>query len=122
MDVNKYILRNAKITLFVLKKANQIFNGKINKKNLGCWIFFTRNKQNCLQLRTFYLNLLTGNVELRIAAGEAVVVLYEAAYDHDEEEIVDLVEPLIPGLQVIFKIHVICKIIRNQCKKIRDSG
>ena len=56
------------------------------------------------ELYTFYLNLLTGNVELRIAAGEAVVVLYEAAYDHDEEEIVDLVEPLIPGLQVIFKI------------------
>ena len=76
----------------------------MNKKNLGCWIFFTRNKYNCLQLYTFYLNLLTGNVELRIAAGEAVVVLYEAAYDHDEEEIVDLVEPLIPGLQVTFKI------------------
>lgn len=49
-------------------------------------------------------NLLeAGNVELRIAAGEAVVVLYEAAYDHDEEEIVDLVEPLIPGLQELAK-------------------
>ena len=34
------------------------------------------------------------NVELRIATGEAVVVLYENAYDHDEDgahDIVDLV-------------------------------
>ena len=47
-------------------------------------------------------NLLeAGNVDLRIAAGEAVVVLYEAAYDHDEDAVIDLVETLIPGLQVI---------------------
>ena len=73
----------------------------------------------------YYLNFLTGNVELRIAAGEAVVVLYEAAYDHDEEEIVDLVEPLIPGLQVTFKIswiyciHVIYDIgMQNNSKLV----
>ena len=48
-------------------------------------------------------NLLeAGNVELRIAAGEAVVVLYEAAYDHDEDAVVEIVETLIPGLQVSF--------------------
>ena len=29
--------------------------------------------------------LEAGNVDLRIAAGEAVVVLYESAYDHDDE-------------------------------------
>ena len=51
-------------------------------------------------------NLLeAGNVELRIAAGEAVVVLYEAAYDHDEDAVLDLVEALIPGLQENIKLH-----------------
>jgi len=49
-------------------------------------------------------NLLeAGNVDLRIAAGEAVVVLYEAAYDHDEDAVIDLVETLIPGLQELAK-------------------
>ena len=35
--------------------------------------------------------LEAGNVDLRIAAGEAVVVLYESAYDHDEDATQELV-------------------------------
>ena len=31
------------------------------------------------------------NVDLRIAAGEAVVVLYESAYDHDDEASLEMV-------------------------------
>ena len=35
--------------------------------------------------------LEAANVDLRIAAGEAVVVLYESAYDHDDEASLEMV-------------------------------
>ena len=42
-------------------------------------------------------NLLeAANVDLRIATGEALAVLYESGYDHDEDTVTDLVEILIP--------------------------
>ena len=35
--------------------------------------------------------LEAANVDLRIAAGEALVVLYESAYDHDDEASLEMV-------------------------------
>ena len=54
-------------------------------------------------LELFEKLLEAGNVDLRIAAGEAVVVLYENAYNHDEESVNDLVDILIPRLQELAK-------------------
>lgn len=47
--------------------------------------------------------LEAGNVDLRIATGEALAVLYESGYDHDEDQANDLVEILIPRLQELSK-------------------
>lgn len=47
--------------------------------------------------------LEAANVDLRIAAGEAVVVLYESAYDHDDEASLEMVELIIPRLQELAK-------------------
>ena len=44
-----------------------------------------------------------GNVDTRIATGEAIVVLYESAYEHDEDAANDLVEIVIPRLQELSK-------------------
>lgn len=54
-------------------------------------------------LQLFEQLLEAGNVDLRIATGEAVVVLYETAIEHDEESTVELVEMLIPRLQELAK-------------------
>ena len=54
-------------------------------------------------LEVFENLLEAGNVDLRIATGEAVVVLYESAYDHDEDFANYLVENLIPRLQELAK-------------------
>ena len=43
------------------------------------------------------------NVDLRIATGEAVVVLYENAYDHDEDGAHDIVD-LVRSIQFLRKI------------------
>ena len=49
-------------------------------------------------------NLLeAGNVDLRIATGEAIVILFESAFDHDDEQATDLVELLIPRLTELAK-------------------
>lgn len=42
-------------------------------------------------------------VDLRIATGEAVVVLYESAFDHDEDGAHDIVELIVPRLQELAK-------------------
>ena len=47
--------------------------------------------------------LEAGSLDLRIATGEALAVLYEAGYEADEEAVNDLVEVLIPRLQELSK-------------------
>jgi len=54
-------------------------------------------------LDMFETMLESPNVELRIATGEAVAVLFEGAYDHDEDAATDLAELLVPKLQELSK-------------------
>jgi len=54
-------------------------------------------------LDLFETLLDAGNVDLRIATGEAVVVLFESAFDHDEDSATDLVEMLVPRITELAK-------------------
>lgn len=60
---------------------------------------------NSLQshLDLFEQMLDSSNLDLRIATGETIVILYESAYIHDEDAVIDLAEALIPRLQELSK-------------------
>lgn len=55
------------------------------------------------QLNIFEALLDSPDVDLRIAAGEAIIVLYENASEHDEEAAIGTVEQVLPKLEELSK-------------------
>ena len=54
-------------------------------------------------LRMFETLLDSPDVDLRIAAGEAIIILYENACEHDEEGATLAIEDAVPKLQELAK-------------------
>jgi hypothetical protein len=54
-------------------------------------------------LRIFEALLDSPDVDLRIAAGEAIIVLYENACEHNDEAANMAIEPVIPKLEELSK-------------------
>ena len=49
------------------------------------------------------LTFFVADVDLRIAAGEAIIVMFENAFEHDEEGATLAIEDVIPKLQELSK-------------------
>jgi hypothetical protein len=55
------------------------------------------------QLAIFETLLDSPDVDLRIAAGEAIIVIFENAVEHDEEGATLIIETVVPKLQELSK-------------------
>merc|ERR1711953_368100 len=88
---------------------DEIMNG-LQKASISSWTLLSTLLPSSrgldsleAHLDLFESLLEAGSLDLRIATGEALAVLYEAGYEADEEAVNDLVEVLIPRLQELSK-------------------